>query len=195
MTGKTRRGMDKEFLFLLWSNVKTSVNAVFVTGGVISSIVLWSFRPDETIRLLWVVPLCFGGIILVITFLSAAIEAYRMNRAALPAVVSVKQPRKALGDESPVLVMQSSDLFSPDIVVAVYFSDADDFEEFIGIGAVINVQENGLIQVHVSHFLPGHDQMVRDLINNNAQALKKLRVKPYIPMSYMHGLGQGVQGD
>jgi hypothetical protein len=52
---------------------------------------------------------------------------------------------------------------------------------FVGVGAVINVQENGLIQVALIDVQESQGHVVQKLLNNDGDLLKRLLVKPTVP--------------
>jgi hypothetical protein len=54
------------------------------------------------------------------------------------------------------------------------------FERTIGVGQVVNVQENGLIQVRVLREVPGQSELWRRVRNREMNILSNLVAKPSI---------------
>lgn len=179
---------DRSFLLLLWSNMKTAFNGLLMAGGIVATFLFWVFKPDTTITLAWFVPFFFLCAILIVTFFSAAIDAHRMNKVGLPAVIYAKSDER----HDLLLLLEPSELFSHDVGISVYHRDQNEFEQLIGIGTVINVQTNGMIQVNVNRISGGHEETVQKMRHNDRQILRNLRVKPHVPMSVMWNFDQEV---
>ena len=92
----------------------------------------------------------------------------------------VKQATKFGESQTVILILGPSPLFSFNSVVAIYYLE-DQFERLIGIGSVINVQENGLIQVSVMEAKTEDTRLWESIINNKADIIKHIIVKPYAP--------------
>ena len=71
-----------------------------------------------------------------------------------------------------MFLLQESPLFSFGIIVGIYFVE-NDFEQLIGIGQVVNIQENKKIQISVIYFLEGHEDKKEKLLENNKIYLEK----------------------
>ena len=82
-------------------------------------------------------------------------------------------------------LLEPSEFFSYDTLVSFYYIDDEEFEQLVGIGTVVNIQENKLIQVELTNPVEGYEGIVKKLANNDAHALKKTVVKPSIPKKYL----------
>jgi ribosomal 30S subunit maturation factor RimM len=84
------------------------------------------------------------------------------------------------------LVMGRSRQFGVNILVTVYYEErlsaerTDIIEQAIGIGQVINIQENGLIQVLVVREEPSHASLWQRIRNREMPILADVVIKPSI---------------
>ena len=66
------------------------------------------------------------------------------------------------------------------MAVSFYYKDSVDFEVLIGVGMVINVQDDRRIQVGLRRVAKGQEDAVIKLQNNDSEALQRLLVKPNV---------------
>jgi hypothetical protein len=98
----------------------------------------------------------------------------------------VVSDRAAPAEPSVILVLDRSPLFGFNILVTIYYSErldprrGDVFERVIGIGRVVNVQQNGLTQVLVLAELPRNADLWQRTRNREAATLAQLVVKPSV---------------
>jgi hypothetical protein len=93
---------------------------------------------------------------------------------------------KATDDPSlPLCLLEASELFSHDTVASFYYLEEGGFETLIGIGIVINVQDDRRIQVQMTRAAEGSEQIVARLAANDNSALGKVRIKPTVPRSFL----------
>lgn len=82
-----------------------------------------------------------------------------------------------------VLILEQSNSFYWDILVSIYYNYPD-LENNIGFGVVQNLQEDGkMIQIEVVCILPGHENILKNLLNNNVDAIQRIKVKPFVRRS------------
>ena len=55
----------------------------------------------------------------------------------------------------------------------------------------MNIQEDGIIQVELTRILKGHEAIWEKLIQNHAECLKRIHVKPIILKRYLNQLREG----
>jgi hypothetical protein len=141
------------------------------------------FRPDLSIPANLVF---LGGIIaaFLLTLVSSMLfEVWPLLRRSPPKVRSAQQIT-IQGQQRLLLLLEPSDMFGFDAVVSVYRTNGD-FEEMIGIGRVLTIQENGFIQITIEQIDPATDgEFVANLGAGNVNALAETLVKPTVPRSY-----------
>jgi signal transduction histidine kinase len=176
--------MKRSFWGLVWSNF-LKIQGVLL--GVIG-IALWFFSPQTTISLglfLLIVILC---IVIILTFASTAYELFITSKQSfyLPKVIGSK--KRTLTNQRIYLIflLEPSELFSYDTIVSFYYLE-DDFEQLIAIGRVRNIQQDSKIQVEVTDYVSGYEEIFNRLEKNDYTALEKTRVKPNIPKAYLDG--------
>ncbi|MGA9098650.1 MAG: hypothetical protein WB392_06920, partial [Methanotrichaceae archaeon] len=86
-------------------------------------------------------------------------------------------------------LVEPSEFFSYDTMVSFYYKIGD-FERLIGLGEVININEDKFIQIELNRLLDGNDAIVERLIENNAECLRRIRIKPFIPKGYLSQLSR-----
>ena len=108
-----------------------------------------------------------------------------MSEHILPRIVLGKKPSVQIQGAKVLCLLESSELFSYDALVSFYYIDDENFEQLIGIGAVVNIQEDRKIQVAMFYSLEGHQEKAEKIAQNDAGILKKTRVKPNVPKTYL----------
>lgn len=89
-------------------------------------------------------------------------------------------------NQTLILVMERSRQFGVNILVTVYYEEslaagrAEIFERTIGIGRVINIQENGLIQVRLLREVSNHGDLWQRIRNRDTTTLSNVIIKPSI---------------
>ncbi len=119
-------------------------------------------------------------VILLITLFTLSFRLHQKALKQLPSVLLVKEPLKSHPNSLCLLLLESSALFGHETLVSIYFKD-DEFEVFLGLGYVFNIQDDGRIQILVTYLNEGYDATWDNIKQNNSNTLKKMNVKPSIP--------------
>lgn len=170
----------KTFPDLLYQSF-TEIHGPFLSiAGVILVFVGYYFVPsDATVPMRWVIPISVFLLFAIFLFIRAAYTAHHHDRNQLPDVRFVSPPPKMYDPAVALMLLSPSPIFSYDTVVAVY-QRSDEMEQLMGLGRVINIQENGMIQVLVIKDL-GNADTWKELCSNDAKFLRHLLVKPNVP--------------
>jgi len=181
---------DKTFTSLIWSSLLNSWGPVFTLIGIGLGFVSYFFVPaQDTIALKWfLIILCAGFLILVI-FARAAWEAHGNQIIHLPKVMYVKEPPKAFPTAFALFLVEPTPLFSYDAIVSIYYME-DGVERLLGVGKVINVQNDMKVQVLVLEDYDFGDK-AESIKNNSKDELKKLIIKSSIPGFLLEALNNG----
>ena len=95
-----------------------------------------------------------------------------LRKACAPRHISPNTAAKA------VIILDPSDWFHQSDLVSI-FDVAEDIETEIGYGHVLNIHErNKMIQIEVLYM--SRQDILRELLNNNADYLKRVEVRPHI---------------
>ena len=157
-----------------------------MTGAALLLALLGSFWDPGikvTVGLIWLAVFVLAFASVVATLVNMTLLARRLARAGPPRAVHAFASDQA----SPVtLVLGKSALFGVNIYVTIYYiesvSPGQDFvfERTVGIGRVINVQENGLIQVVVLREMPHHADLWQRIRSREMTTLGQVTIKPSI---------------
>lgn len=172
--------MNDSFLGLIFSSFMKTNGPVIAVCGLLLGVIAAKFL-NNTISLLWVILLFFLVLILIITFLAAAYKAFYISKHILPKVIYSKKVNPTDGSFKVLCLLEPSELFSNNTLVSFYYVREGNFEEFVGFGNVINVQEDKRIQVSMDQYLDVQEDIVNKLAENNALTLENIKVKPNIP--------------
>lgn len=165
------------------SFVGKSFNKVFGTLGTIASIFLtwavWYLAKDSSIPAWLAVLTWIVGTVVVATLIHASYSGWSQSVHPLPKALVC---RAAPQDGCLMILLEPSRLFSFGIAVSIFLVNEDGFEQLLALGFVANVQEDEKIQIIVNHVQGGHTKEIKTLEQNNANTLRRLRVKPVAPM-------------
>lgn len=183
--------MKKNFWSLIWYSFWRLQSLL---GGIIAvalAVILWLFAPNTKIPLAISLPIGILCVMLIIILGHAAYEALNMSSRILPKVLFGKRISTQSQRERVLCLLEPSDLFSHDAIVSFYYIDDENFELLIGLGNVVNIQEDSKIQVALTDTVNGHEEIVTKIAQNDSGVLKKIKVKPNVPRTYLETLQGG----
>lgn len=179
--------MERTFWVLAWSSFKRVQGAILTGLGVVVTVLVWIFKPETTIPMRVALPIFAVFAVIITSLIDAVFQSLKLG-TRLPHVLYVSKsgPTSVL-----TLLLEPSELFSHDAAVSFYHVGDGDFEELIGIGAVLNVQADNRIQVVMMRPVEGHEDIIQALHQNTGPTLKRIIVKPVANWRYLREL----QGD
>lgn len=124
-------------------------------------------------------------IFVLVIFVRAAFEANNDSKVTLPIVKTVIEPPSTYKDASALLLLAPTELLSHDSIVSVYYNDSG-IERLSGIGRVVNIQTNKMIQVVLVKNAE-FSEKVEALKANKQEDLERLIIKPSVPSFYLGG--------
>lgn len=143
---------------------------------------------QSTITLKIVLPIFVGALIILLTLLDLSLQLHKKARKHLPRVMQTRKPPGIYPTAVAILLVEGSEIYGHESLVSIYYRD-DSFEVLIGIGFVLTLQDDGLIQVVVSRQL---DETYKDVwlkvCQNDASVLPRLLVKPSLPKLFAEGV-------
>lgn len=119
------------------------------------------------------------GILGICTLGEAVYRAEKASRPTLPAILTVRAPQGNRGGEI-LCLLGPSPLFSVGMAVSFSWLDDHGFEVLVGLGQVINVQEDGKVQAALVNPVPVYQDTLNGMANNDKRVLEKIRVRPYV---------------
>lgn len=182
--------MKNSFSALILSSLLKSWGPIISLLGISLVFLGYFFVPStDIVSLKWFVVTLSACMFSIIVFARAAWEASNAQKFILPKVIYVKDPPKAFSNAFALFLLEPTTLLSHDSVVSIYFLE-DDVEKLVGIGKVINIQNDLKVQVLV---LQNYDFGTKaEVIKQNSKdELKKLIIKPSIPSLYLEAINNG----
>lgn len=182
---------------LIWRSFRKALGGPLAVFGSLVGVVLWAIAPTRSFSIpAWVLVILSMLVVpLLFIFANALFEAVRsnnvtvidastlkqnQNRRILPKIVYAKRNEKDL--TKVLLLLEPSELFSYGMAVSIYI-DEQNLEQFVGVGSVLNIQEDGQIQVTI-HYVE-YPQIIEDVINDSKSSRLRTKVKPSVPYSYL----------
>lgn len=171
----------RSFLSLLSKSFSATQGPLIAAIALLVGLASWFFKPPPPVPF----PLVLGGALVALlaclTLFHASYTAFQLMKHPLPTIRAARKPSFQQAGIEAICFLEPSDLFSHDSLVSFYVLEDSQFEVLIGVGHVLTLQENGLIQVALSWFVPGYETLLEQLWNNDNTLLKRLIVKPTVP--------------
>jgi hypothetical protein len=174
----------------IWTSLKTvwGVTAPTVALGLAILGSLWDPGIKVQIGVIWLAVIALIIVSALATAIKMVLETRRSAQPNPPRAVYVHVlPATAdATNQALILVMERSRQFGVNILVTVYYEEglavgrAEIFERTIGIGRVINIQENGLIQVRLLREVSNHGDLWQRIRNRDTATLSNVIIKPSI---------------
>lgn len=152
--------------------------------SLIVTILLWSYGPQGSVPVWNSILLSVFSLVMISTLALAAYDGFKISKFVLPRVLMGKDTSSIEG-AMLLCLLELSELFSYDNLVSFYHLFDEGFEQLIGVGSVINIQEDGKIQVIMTQITHGNEEVVSKLKNNDASTLKKTIAKSNVPKTYL----------
>lgn len=172
--------MKNKIGILLWKSFNKVWGVPAVVLGLVLAFVFWQLTPDKTIGIGPFVLVLIFLTIAIITLINLNIELYSIAR--LNSLPSIKLTRKSMQQDGIklILLLEPNEWFSYDSLVTIYKLD-NEFEQIFGIGKVINVQQNGMIQIGLIQILDKTSDTFEKLSNNDKDIIERIIIKPTVP--------------
>lgn len=183
--------MEEKFSSLIYSNFKKNQGWLIGVISLITSIIIWIVRPDAVVS--------FGLFLtlLILAFFLAFIFADSGNgifNKYLDLKYKTKLPRlnSVIEREAKhILIAEPSKLFSQDMLVSLYSVDNTKFEELIGFGHIINVQEDGNLQIEIMKTIDSFEEGLERMIANDKEILNNIMIKPHLTNKFLDIIIEG----
>jgi hypothetical protein len=176
---KNRRFASSDsFALHLYSSFK-AIYGPFLTfvGVVLAIITFFTIPATSSLPVRYAILVILIALCLIIWLFDASWSAFNRKSNVLPSVICAREAPKSFKKAIALLILESSEFFSYDSVVSIY-SVENEIEILVGVGKVINIQENKKIQVLVTHRIEEIDWNL--ILQNNVNELRKLIIKPTV---------------
>lgn len=180
-----------------WASFKATYGPVLTGVAFALALAAFFYVPGAavTIGWKWLILAAALFVILVFTAWDMLASARSAARARLPRTLdAVDSGAKADRGAVPLLLLlESSSLFGPGVLVSVFHNERRSekriLERLIGLGYVLNVQADGLIQVEILAETPHQAEIWRRIKSREISALREIVVKPSFPREGLGLLG------
>jgi hypothetical protein len=139
-------------------------------------------KPDAVVSIGWFIAVAAVALIACIVLFQAARSAFGRAQRPYPAIRRSMEPQAGYTCVR-LLILDPSDLYFSESMVSILRKE-DDLEVLIALGAVFNVQENGIVQVGVLKYITEDEELIARIDANDAQSLRNLIVKPSVPYQW-----------
>lgn len=162
------------FLGALWDAFKGVPAVVGAAAGIIA----FAIEGTDRISARWAALALLAQLALITALIEAAWKFFRARERGLPRLLQARRPN--VGSEPVLVLLEPSELFSFGDMVSFYYTGEDQFEQLIGIGAVVNVQRDGSIQALLQAPAPEYSQLIDRLATNEDSVKSRISVKPNV---------------
>lgn len=166
--------------FLFASFMKTNGILANVLG-IILAVFTWLIAPDKSISLAYLLPVFILILTLITTLFHASFSAYSDLIGKPPKVIMGRKSIAGKDTARALIILEPSEAFSYETMVALYFLEDEKFERLIGVGVVINIQSDKRIQVEITNAVNGSDEIIERISSNDKSVLDKVLVKSNVP--------------
>jgi hypothetical protein len=176
---------DKGFLYLIIENLNPIWGLPLGIAGLLIGLFPDYFKENNIITIVIILGLISCG-----TFLKTAFVVYKDNKylrnkgTVLPEIIEGRKSYRKSERVRALCILEPSEFFSYGFYCSIYHCD-ESFEQLIGFGEVIIIQENKFIQVEITNVLEGNEKIIDLITQNNKKCLERLRIKPSIPKGYL----------
>ena len=153
-------------------------------ASIVVPLILWIFSPDDSISLKWALPVLALLLILLPFSGWIACQYSQKSQNILPKLILVKTIETRV-----ICIFEPSQLYSHNAIVSLFFDD-EGYERLIGLGYVFNVQEDKHIQILITQWMSGQEEIREKLEDGNAQVLEKIIAKPNVNQAYFEISGE-----
>ena len=156
---------EKRFLKQLYKSFKSVGGYIIGVIGFILTILSIKFQKELNLNF-WLVILITLSLLLILTLFDIALYVYNASLNNSPSVLKVIKT-----ENSTILLTEFSEYLQIQGLVTVFWLN-EDYEEFVGYGEVINIQNDKKIQIDL--------KKNNDTENNLEAKRKALIVKPFV---------------
>jgi hypothetical protein len=176
--------MKKGFWSFIYERFRETYGAIASVIGLVISVITLVFVPDEwKVGARWLVLIIMIFLYLLWLLIDSVVIALSLANRSLPKVRYARSAPDFSPNSVSLMLLDPSDLYTMGSIVSIYRQD--EYEELMGFGEVLNVQEDGRIQILVGRSMVSLDRW-SGIVSNNAAELSKIRVKAFVPNSAMY---------
>lgn len=170
---------------LIWESLLSVSNIVIALISLCATMIAFFIVPNETVMQVRFVMIVFMAFFFItIIALRAAWSAHQLSNSPTPKVIYAKDAPKPYCDCYALLVVAPTPLLSNDAIVSIYYLES--FEKYVGLGKVINVQDDKRVQIVITNNYNFEDKLNK-IMSNSKDELERLVIKTSIPSFILQG--------
>lgn len=170
----------------IWMASLKTWGPVFTVVSLFASVLVYFVAPDtDTIKLNIFLVVIFVFFAIIVILLRALYDANSDARVNLPKIRKILAPPRSYEKASALLLVDPSNLLSHDSSVTLFMLE-DDYEQLVGVGVVINIQNDKKVQVALFKN-DESEQLICQLKENKKHDLERLVLKPSVPRAFLGG--------
>lgn len=170
----------------LWKAILKSWGGAITLISFVASIAAYFVVPNTaTVKMNIFFVIVMILVALIIVLFRAAYDANTDASVILPKVRRVISPPKSYEKASVLLIVDPSNYLSHESSVTLFMLE-DDYEQLIGVGVVINVQNDKKVQVAI-YKNDESEELLSQLKENKKHDLERLILKPSVPRAFLEG--------
>lgn len=175
---------------ILWESAIKSWGGILTFLSSIGAFLSFYFAPDiRSVELKYILPAIILAFFAVVVALRAAWTACQASDTKVPRVMYVKDAPKAYSGACALFLVEPTPLLSHDAIISVYYLE-DDLERLVGVGKVINVQNDKKVQIVITDNYDFGEKLGK-IMANSKDELKKLIVKASVPSFILEDISNG----
>ncbi|MGE5370743.1 MAG: hypothetical protein ACM3QZ_02035 [Solirubrobacterales bacterium] len=157
--------------------------------GIFATVTVYIFNPANIWQRIIMAVLMLLVLLLMTSIPALTLSVSRAyNMRKLPRIIRVVETTVPGRGRTKIFTIEASEWFTSDSMVSFFECDGDGCdvtERIIALGNVHLIQDNRLIQVILTHVLPGYQEDVDRMYQNDKSLLEKIRIKPFVPKAYL----------
>tara|TARA_Y100000310_G_scaffold14871_1_gene14933 strand:+ start:801 stop:1337 length:537 start_codon:yes stop_codon:yes gene_type:complete len=170
----------------LWKSILKSWGGAITLISFGASIAVYFVIPKaDTVAMNVFFVIIMFSVALIIVLLRAAYDANIDANVILPKIRRVLDPPKSYEKASVLLIVDPSNYLSHESSVTLFMLE-DDYEQLVGVGVVINVQNDKKVQVAI-YKNEESTELISQLKENKKHDLERLILKPSVPRAFLEG--------
>lgn len=170
----------------IWKALLKTWGAFIAIVSLIASLLVYFIVPDtDTIKVNIFLVVVFVFFWIIVILLRALYDANSEARINLPKIRKILEPPKSYTNASALLLVDPSNLLYNDSSVTLFMLE-DDYEQLVGVGIVINIQDDKKVQVALFKSEESNE-LVSQLKENRKHDLERLILKPSVPKAFLEG--------
>ncbi len=183
----------KNYFSYFYSSFKKIYGYILLIIGILLSIIFWIWKPEDSISLKLIIPLAIFVLLLIITLFDLSYTFFQKHEHLLPKVIQGREPPSFLNESKALLLVEKSELFSHEALISLFQLDQG-YGKLVGLGYVLAVQNDGIIQIIITKSFMDNDVDFWDRVTkNDNNIIKNLIVKPNIPKTLFPSLFSEIQ--